>query len=395
MPIRVKIILVLAFLIITNSYLSAQGYIVPKGCLNCPPHPIKEKIEMSFYYEKGNPECIKVQKLLEILSLFSSNISLQMRDITLSNNKESFDILMEIYYKNLNQKKKVPAIFFENKMLIGYEDIYNEIYLPIMAAIERKPPKTIQERISNFLREMKIYIISSSGGLLSTTVMIAGLIDGINPCAISILIFLIFSLSKLKDKRKQIVTSGLSFILGIFVTYLFIGIGLLKLTITSLFISIYNLVFIGMGILAFVLGGLNILDFYYARKGNIRKIKLQLPLRYKKISHFIIRKVSLTNLLIIFCIGALMSLIEFPCSGQVYLPTITLIGNPLSNFRPFLLLLLYNFMFILPLIGIVIVSILWLSSEKVSIFISQKLTLIKLSTAIFFFLIGTYMLILS
>lgn len=395
MPIRVKIILVLAFLIITNSYLSAQGYIVPKGCLNCPPHPIKEKIEMSFYYEKGNPECIKVQKLLEILSLFSSNISLQMRDITLSNNKELFDILMEIYYKNLNQKKKVPAIFFENKMLIGYEDIYNEIYLPIMAAIERKPPKTIQERISNFLREMKIYIISSSGGLLSTTVMIAGLIDGINPCAISILIFLIFSLSKLKDKRKQIVTSGLSFILGIFVTYLFIGIGLLKLTITSLFISIYNLVFIGMGILAFVLGGLNILDFYYARKGNIRKIKLQLPLRYKKLSHFIIRKVSLTNLLIIFCIGALMSLIEFPCSGQVYLPTITLIGNPLSNFRPFLLLLLYNLMFILPLIGIVIVSILWLSSEKVSIFISQKLTLIKLSTAIFFFLIGTYMLILS
>lgn len=394
MSIKVKIILTIVFLTIITSYLNAQGYITPKGCLNCPPHPTKEKIEVSFYYEKGNAECLRVQKLLEILATSSGNISLEFRDISLPSNKELLSMLVEIY-KGLGQDEKVPAVFFENRLFIGYEDIYNNFYIPISTELERENPKTIVEKFFKFLRRLKIYIISSSGRVLGATVVTAGLIDGINPCAISILIFLIFSLSRLKSNRTQTFILGTSFIIGVFIAYLLIGLGLLRLVISPLFISIYNWMFIIMGILAFIIGGLSILDFYYIKKGDTRKITLQLPLRYKKLSHSVIRNTSLTSLFVIFWIGILMSLIEFPCSGQVYLPTVTLIGNPINNIKPFLLLLLYNLMFVLPLIAIVIASTLWLSSEKISIFVSKNLALTKLLTASFFFLIGIYMLILS
>ncbi|MBC7321379.1 hypothetical protein H5T89_12140, partial [bacterium] len=377
---KLKFILILVSLTIITSYLNAQGYITPKGCLNCPPHPTKEKIEVSFYYEKGDLECLRTQKLLEILSASSGNISLQMRDISLPNNKELFDMLFGIYHKGLNRDKKVPAIFFENKLFIGYKEIYDNFYLPIITEIEEKSSENIKGKISKFLRKVKIYTINSSGNLLGATIIIAGLIDGINPCAISILIFLIFSLSRLRSRRNQTLALGVSFIFGVFISYLVIGLGLLKLIISPLFASVYNWIFTSMGVLAFIIGGFSILDFYYARERNTRRIKLQLPLRYKRLSHSVIRNTSITNLFIVFWIGVLMSFIEFPCSGQVYLPTVTLIGNPINSVKPFFLLFLYNFMFILPLIAIVVLSTLWLSSEKISTFVSKNLALTKLLT---------------
>jgi len=385
--------LILVFLILKSSPLNAQGYIIPKGCLNCPPHPIKEKLEVSFFYEKGDLECLRVQKLLETLSVSSGSIVFQMRDISLSNNREIFDMLVDIYQGGREQSKKVPAIFTENRLFVGYRDIYNNFYLPLISEIEKESSNSIRDWLSKILRRIKLSIINASEGLLSVAVVTAGLIDGINPCAISILIFFIFSVSKLENTRNLILPSGISFILGVFLAYLLIGMGLLKLLTSHLLVSIYNWIFTSMGVLAFSICGISLLDFYYAKKKETRKIKLQLPLSFKKISHSLIRTVSAKNLPIVFGIGILMSIIEFPCSGQVYLPTITLIGNPLSSLRPFLFLLLYNLMFILPLIVIVVLSILWTSSERISSFVSKYLPATKLLTAILFFLLGIYMLI--
>jgi len=386
--------LILVFLILKSSLLNAQSYMIPKGCLNCPPHPIKEKLEVSFFYEKGDLECLRVQKLLETLPMSSGSIVFQMRDISLSNNREIFDMLVDIYQGGREQSKKVPAIFTGNTLFVGYRDIYNNFYLPLISEIEKEPSNSIKDWLSKVLRRIKLSIINSSEGLLSVAVVTAGLIDGINPCAISILIFFIFSVSKLENTRNLILTSGISFILGVFSAYLLIGIGLLKLLISPLLVSIYNWIFSSMGVLAFFICGISLLDFYYAKKKETRRIKLQLPLSFKKVTHSLIRTILTKNPLIVFVSGILMSAIEFPCSGQIYLPTITLIGNPLSSLRPLLFLLLYNLMFILPLLIIVILSILWTSSERISSFVSKYLPVTKLLTAILFFLLGTYMLML-
>lgn len=390
-----KLILILIFssiFVTTSLYLNAQGYIAPKGCLNCPPHPTKEKVEVSFYYKKGNPDCIRVQKLLELLSLFSGSMSLQTRDISLPENREMLDILFEIYYSGQENVEKFPAIFIGNKLFVGYRDIYENFYLPLMSELQKEPPKTIKDKLSRFLKEVKIFFIDNFGKFLGITVIIAGLIDGINPCAISLLIFFIFSLSRLKGDGKLMLSIGFNFILGIFISYFFIGIGLLKLIISPLFISMYNWIYIVIGVLAFIISGISIWDFYYAKNKETRNIKLQLPITLKRIGHSLVRDISLVkNPSLIFGLGVIMSFIEFPCSGQVYLPTVTLIGNPLSNIKPFLLLLLYNFMFILPLIIIVVVSILWSSSDRASQFVSKNLALTKLITAVLFFLLGAYM----
>ncbi|MGC8970883.1 MAG: cytochrome c biogenesis CcdA family protein, partial [bacterium] len=267
-------------------------------------------------------------------------------------------------------------------------------YLPLMSELRKETPKTIKDKLSRFLKEVKIFFINNFGKFIGITVIVAGLIDGINPCAISLLIFFIFSLSKLRGPKKLMLFAGSSFISGIFISYFLIGIGVLELVINPLYLSIYNWLYITIGILALIISGISLWDFYCAKNKKTRNIKLQLPIGLKRIGHSLIRDISIIkNPLLIFGLGVITSFIEFPCSGQVYLPTVTLIGSPLSSIKPFLLLLLYNFMFILPLIAILVVSILWFSSEKISRFVSKNLALTKLMTAGLFLLLGVYMLV--
>jgi len=90
-------------------------------------------------------------------------------------------------------------------------------------------------------------------------------------------------------------------------------------------------------------------------------------------------------------IGALTSLVEFACTGQLYLPVISLIGGQVKG--QFLLYLLsYNIMFIVPILVIVLVSSFWVSSKELSNIISRNLIPIKLLDAVLFFTLGVYML---
>jgi len=160
-----------------------------------------------------------------------------------------------------------------------------------------------------------------------TLITINGLIDAINPCAIGVLAASVAILFSLGNYRAHILRFGFFYILATYVTYLLIGLGILKAV--HLF-NIHN--FFGWAsAVALILMGL-----WHLKKGSACIIPKNTPKEATIVAGIIF--------------GFLVGLCEFPCSGGIYLATIGLLGIEETFWSGLMYLLWYNLMFVLPLI---------------------------------------------
>jgi cytochrome c biogenesis protein CcdA len=228
-------------------------------------------------------------------------------------------------------------------------------------------------------------------------ILIAGLVDGVNPCAFATLIFFVSYLLFIGKRRKDVILMALFFIIAVFTTYFAIGLGaygLLKY-LTGLEI-VSRIIFLVFGVIALVLGVLSVRDYFMARKGDLSKMILQLPLGIKQRIHKSIKEKTAVGGIIIGSLiaGFLISFLEFGCTGQVYLPTITFMVSRMGfTLKPLIALILYNFMFVLPLIIIATLATLF-STKNIAKSLEKRIPTIKLITALLFFALGL-LLILS
>ena len=73
-----------------------------------------------------------------------------------------------------------------------------------------------------------IWDLSNKGVWLLPLVLISALLDSVHPCSFSILLITIAFLFGIQMTRKKILQVGGTYIAGIFVAYLLIGLGILK-----------------------------------------------------------------------------------------------------------------------------------------------------------------------
>lgn len=175
-------------------------------------------------------------------------------------------------------------------------------------------------------------------------VIVAALIDSINPCAFSILLLTIGFLFSLGKVRSDILKIGGMYILGLFTVYILIGLGILG-TLNVLNIP-HILSNIGAGlVLAF--GAINLINYFFPQF----PIKLKVPqAAHQRIAHFI-EKGSVPTA---FGLGVLVGMFEFPCTGGPYLLILGMLHDRyLSGFG---YLVLYNLIFISPLVVILLVA---------------------------------------
>ena len=188
----------------------------------------------------------------------------------------------------------------------------------------------------------------SKGGLVSisaTLIVISGLVDGINPCAISLLVFFISFLIGLKRTRMNIYWMGLAYIVGLFIVYLSLGLGLLKAV--TLFGIEHPFGKIGVLILI-ILGVLNLRDAYSWGESVLKLPKSAVP-----IVKSLTEKGAIPAALIL---GGFVSVCEFACSGGVYVGILVLLSTSAKFWQGFSYLVLYNLMFVAPLLLILIIG---------------------------------------
>ncbi len=188
--------------------------------------------------------------------------------------------------------------------------------------------------------------ISNGGKLLFPLIVAAALVDSINPCAFSILLLTIAFLFSIGKMRSGILKIGGIYILGIFIVYILIGLGIIQTL--HLFNTPHFMAKVG-AILLIALGGINLINEFFPAF----PVKLRIPqIAHHKMAE-LMEKASLPTA---FLLGALVGLCEFPCTGGPYLMVLGLLHDHGTYLAGLGYLTLYNLIFILPLVAILLIA---------------------------------------
>lgn len=171
----------------------------------------------------------------------------------------------------------------------------------------------------------------------------AAIIDSVNPCAFGVLIFLLAYLLKAFPSRRSVLTHGLAYISAVFLTYLIAGLFLLP--VISQLGRVSAGVYVGIGVLLIMFGILEIKDFFFYGRGPSLSIFPSASRRIEALVGRITGKLSTS-----FFLGVFVALVELPCTGAVYLGVLALVSLAGLTANNFLLLALYNLLFVLPLV---------------------------------------------
>lgn len=191
-----------------------------------------------------------------------------------------------------------------------------------------------------------LWELSSSGKWLLPLVAISALIDSINPCAFSILLVTIAFLFSIGKFRSSILAIGGLYILGIFLAYMLIGLGILNAL--HLFNTPHFMAKVGASLLI-ALGAVNIINEFFPAF----PIKLRIPHSvHRKIAELMDRASPATA----FVLGGLVGLCEFPCTGGPYLMVLGLLHDQATYMKGFGYLVLYNLIFVLPLAILLLIA---------------------------------------
>lgn len=201
-----------------------------------------------------------------------------------------------------------------------------------------------------------VWTISNQGQWFLPLLAVSAIIDSINPCAFGILILTIAFLFSIGKNRLGILKIGGVYILGLFAAYLLIGLGILQAL--HLFNTPHFMGKVG-AILLIVLAGINLINEFFPSF----PIKLRIPhAAHSKIAE-LMEKASLPTA---FILGGLVGLCEFPCTGGPYLMVLGLLHDRGTYLSGVGYLLLYNLIFVLPLVIIMLVASNKILLEKVN-----------------------------
>lgn len=194
-----------------------------------------------------------------------------------------------------------------------------------------------------------IWNLSNGGAWLLPLVLISALLDSVHPCSFSILLITIAFLFGMQLTRKKILQIGGTYIAGIFVAYLLIGLGILK--VLHLFNTPHFMGKLGATLLI-VFGIISLLNYLFPNF----PIKLKIP----SVSHTAMgRLMEKASFPAAFGLGLLVGICQFPCMGGPYLMVIGLLRDQVTYFSGFSYLILYNLILIVPL-----VAVLWITADK-------------------------------
>ncbi len=352
-------------------------------------------VRMAYFEKAGCQECSRAQ--YEINYLKSKYPTLDVTVFDIQGQAALNEWLCSKYNVPEVSRLTAPSIFIGQDYLVGkdvstanIEKLIQKYQASGVASTWDNWEKEAPQAQSNIIERFKSF------GLL--TVILAALIDGLNPCAFATIVFFISYLAFAGRKGRDILLVGAAFALGVFITYLAVGLGLYQLLTRLPFLTTLGRWVYGItAALCVVLAVFSILDYFAARRGAPEEMRLRLPMKLRRRINTMIRESASAPALagVALVSGFVISAIELACTGQVYLPTIIFVmGQPALRAQATLYLLLYNVIFILPLLVVFALAYFGTSSERLGEFINKHTTTIKLATAALFIVLAVWLIIL-
>lgn len=302
-----------------------------------------------YFYGQGCPHCAEVEPLIKELA--KKYPQTELKELEVYYNEINREKLQDFNWRFQVKKEGIPAVFIGEQSFIGVEPIKNNLEKQIQYYLVHGPvcPEKINK---NQAKEGGIFSVSPISLTLGT-VTLAALVDSINPCAFSVLIFLLIYLLAIRAE-KRLLKVGLVYIGTVFLVYFLFGLGLFAII---KFASVSRIIVKIAAVLAVVAGLINIKDFFYPDKG----FSLKIPESKKPLLEKYIKRATLPAAIVL---GFLVSLFELPCTGSVYLAILSLLANKVTKLSAIPYLLYYNLLFVLPLLVILVLVAKGLQPEK-------------------------------
>ena len=287
----------------------------------------KNQLCIHAFIQTECPQCIKIKPYLESLGN-KYDLNLVFHDLEDAAEKDTYATFKKLYGL---EYAAYPVVFIGDSYFIGETAILSELDNKIISCLSEEcicPAQRIRgltpslpgvgdstgekhDRLNiPLLGEVNIESMS----IIPVTVLI-GFLDGINPCSLWVITFLLAMVVRTRS-RKRIIVVGLTY-LG--VTTVFYGLFIVGTLNVFLYIGYLPMIRVGVGILALIFAAVNIKDYFWFKKG----ISFTISEKHQKGIFAKIRNIRLLmesgSIVSIITATALMAtgitLVELPCTA--------------------------------------------------------------------------------
>ena len=329
----------------------------------------ENKVEFILFHSETCPHCKDEIKFIDkkLRKEYDEFVDFQLYEISEPGNQELFQ--QYGFYYNVDVKG-VPLTLIDGEVVYGYGND-KTTGKQILETIERKinerglngEVQEVEDR-SGIINIPLLGEINTKTFSLPVLTIIIGLLDGFNPCAMWVLLFLISLLLGMEDKRRMWLLGSIFIVASGAVYFFFIAAWLQFLT----FIGMILLVRILIGSIAVGVGGKNIWDFWKNRKtdGVVCKVSKNEGAKntFDKIKDIVYRKSLWWSILGILILGFSVNLVELACSaGFPAIFTQVLSMSDLPMWKKYLYMLGYIFFYMLDDMIIFAIAMITLKSK--------------------------------
>ena len=346
-----------------------------------------------FFEKSGCDECARVMRDLESLRREYPAMQLETYSITDDRGTE-FNALLSSRFRIPQRDRLIaPSVFgaagglMRDRLTSGnlkalLEDsrrqpesgIRPDGTRPAWAMMEREDMKQAGKEVRNTYESLSLGVV-----------LLGGLIDGVNPCAFATLIFFLSYLQIARRSPRELLLTGGSFVLSVYLTYFAIGLAFHELIgQLQAWSSLKMVMDVLFSLLALLAAVLSFRDAWLARRGRLADMSLTLPDFLKKRIRRTAREQSKSARFIVaaFVAGIVISALELACTGQVYAPIIYQIRQGSSSAVG--MLALYNLAFILPLLLIFFLAYRGMKAESLIRYQQKHAFLVKMLLGVLF-----------
>ncbi len=292
---------------------------------------------ITVYVRAGCPHCAAAKSYLADMGIQHPDLTVVIQDLVKPVVRQRFTELNQV---NNVDRPGVPTFVICERMLIGFDPVQT----PPM--IEQLMQFGIPRASDSSSIDLPIFgkLIPADIGLPLFTVAV-GLVDGFNPCAMWVLLFLLSVLVNIKQRRRIILIAGTFVIISGLVYYAFMAAWLN----TFLLIGFSRPLQLGLGVVALLIGSIHVKDFFTLNKG----VSLTIPERSKPGLYVRVRRIVHAETVMPALVGAVVlatvvNLIELLCTAglpALYTHVLTLYQLPSWQYYAYLSLYIIAYMF--------------------------------------------------
>jgi hypothetical protein len=341
-------------------------------------------LRVEFFHEPGCPECRRVETIVlpRLETYFPGACTLVWRNTEADTNY----LALVAYQEALGSLDNASAIVVLDgrRLLAGWDEIDSELVPAVAALLDSRGAHAVGlQPAAEPVLERRLEGFTLAG------VALAGLTDGINPCAIGTLVFFLSLLAVLKTGSRRLLAVGLVFCAASFLTYTAIGLGLLRvLHAFSGFHALRRGFDLALSVMLVVLAWLSFRDAArYRRSRRAEAVLLQLPDTVKaRIRRVVHRGLEGRRIWTgAFTAGVFVTALESVCTGQVYVPTLVfMLKRGASPWRAFGYLMAYNLMFIVPILAALVLTVRGLRTMQLVEWSRRNVVSAKILMGLFF-----------